>query len=79
MGRRQLRTRALIFDAFSELLNKNKYNSITVQDIIDKAGIGRSTFYSHFETKDELLNAVCHTAVPDNYINILSYAHTEIQ
>ena len=59
MDRRQRKTREAIFKAFTELLSKKDFAQITVGQIIDKADIGRATFYAHFETKEYLLKAFC--------------------
>lgn len=59
MDRRQKKTREAIFNAFTELLSKKHYNQITVGEIIEKADVGRATFYAHFETKDFLLKDLC--------------------
>jgi AcrR family transcriptional regulator len=52
--RRVQRTRRLLHKALSLILEK-KYESITVQELLDRADVGRSTFYMHFQDKDELL------------------------
>lgn len=59
MDRRQRKTRSAIYRAFTDLLKSEGYSKITVQQIIDRADVGRTTFYSHFETKDALLQCFC--------------------
>ncbi len=53
--RRSQRTRDLLRSALIELMLEKRYSEITVQDLIDRANVGRSTFYSHFLDKDDLL------------------------
>jgi AcrR family transcriptional regulator len=50
------RTRALILGAFSDLLAQKGFETISVQDVTDKAQINRATFYAHFEDKYKLLD-----------------------
>ena len=49
------RTRKLIYEAFGALLAEKDFQSITVQDIAERAEVNRATFYAHFEDKYALL------------------------
>ncbi|MBI5304723.1 MAG: TetR/AcrR family transcriptional regulator [Chloroflexi bacterium] len=55
VDRRVQRTRHLLDDALMELILEKGYEAVTVQDILDRANLGRSTFYAHYRDKDELL------------------------
>ena len=52
--RRVLRTRDRLGDALVNLILEKPFESITVQDVLDRAGVARSTFYTHFSDKDDL-------------------------
>lgn len=49
------KTRKILFEALVELIVEKGYEKVTIQDIIDTANVGRSTFYSHYENKEQLL------------------------
>jgi AcrR family transcriptional regulator len=53
--RRSRRSRRLIVDALLALMREKRYERITVQEIIDRADVGRSTFYAQFRGKDDVL------------------------
>jgi AcrR family transcriptional regulator len=56
--RRVARTRRALKEALTDLILERGYESVTVQDVIDRADVGRSTFYAHFLDKDDLLMAI---------------------
>jgi AcrR family transcriptional regulator len=55
LDRRVQRTRKLLREALMELILEVGYDAISIQDITDKANLGRATFYLHFKDKDDLL------------------------
>lgn len=55
--RRVRRTRQLLHQALLALTVERGYDAITVQDVLDRAEVARSTFYAHFRDKDDLLLA----------------------
>ncbi|HEX3051092.1 MAG TPA: TetR/AcrR family transcriptional regulator [Aggregatilineaceae bacterium] len=57
LDRRVQRTRKLLQDAMMQLIREKGYDAITVQDILDRANIGRATFYAHYQSKEDLFLA----------------------
>jgi AcrR family transcriptional regulator len=55
--RRVARTRDLLEQALLSLIKEKPFDSISVQDIIDRANVGRATFYLHFKNKEDLLGS----------------------
>jgi AcrR family transcriptional regulator len=53
--RRVQKTQALLHEALALLLRQKNYDSISIKEILDRANVGRSTFYMHFRDKDDLL------------------------
>ncbi len=80
------RTRGLILQSFMDLVAEKNFETVSVQDITDKAQINRATFYAHFQDKYALLDysisqmfmqeiekrtlSVCHYT-PDNLRNLI--------
>ncbi len=55
MDARVRRTRDALGDALVALMQEKPFDTITVQDVLDRAKVGRSTFYAHYSDKDDLL------------------------
>lgn len=53
--RRVQRTQQLLRTALVSLIEEKGFEALTVQDIIDRANVGRATFYAHFDNKEDLL------------------------
>jgi len=58
--RRVQKTEALLREALAALIREKPYDDIVVKEILDRANVGRSTFYMHFRDKDELLVSGIH-------------------
>ena len=51
-------TKALIADAFAQLLEEKPYRRITVRDIVERCGVNRNTFYRHYQDIPSLLGEI---------------------
>ncbi len=53
--RRVERTQQLLQEALLSLIKEKEFDAVSVQEIIDRANVGRATFYAHFDNKQDLL------------------------
>jgi len=55
MDRRVRKTREALYSAFVALIAERGYDGFSIQDLIEAADVGRTTFYAHFKAKEDLL------------------------
>ena len=55
--RQSQRTRQALGDALLQLMHEKGYRAVSIKDIIDRANVGRSTFYAHYADKDDLFES----------------------
>jgi AcrR family transcriptional regulator len=72
--RRVQRTRDLLQKALLDLIGERKYDTITIQEIVDRANVARTTFYVHYTSKDDLFLS-CHDVFVSGFIVRPLYHH----
>ena len=73
--RRRQQTRKLLIETTVQLVLEKGYETITIQDITDRADLGRGTFYIHFKDKEDVL----WTAIQDLIREMEAEAHRQFE
>lgn len=79
LDRRVQRTRKMLRESLMSLIMEEGYDEISIQDITDKANLGRATFYLHFKDKDELLLEVMSQLMGDILDQVPQLSETQWQ
>lgn len=72
------KTREKIIDAAIELFRSNPYQQVSVNDICEKAGVTRNSFYYYFDNKDIIFDAIgdwCSHTAKDRLTEVFSYGN----
>lgn len=76
---RSIRSCEMIFEGLAALMNEKAYADITVTDLVKAAGVGRTTFYRHFDEIEDVLRMRCDRVVEGliDYLQAYRQAHAE--
>src|SRR5258706_8084711 len=72
--RRVQRTREQLQQALIDLVSERRYDALTIQEIVERANVGRTTFYLHYTGKDDLFMS-CHEAIVGEFRSGPLYRH----
>jgi AcrR family transcriptional regulator len=72
------RSRARIVEATIELVRERSFAQLNVGEIMERAGIGRTLFYRHFDDLGDLLLRVAREAIDDLYDAQIALAETRV-
>lgn len=75
VDRRVNRTRRQLREALLALVMEEGYDAVTVEEITDRADLGRTTFYLHYRDKEDLLMESIETIADDLRIQVDEYIH----
>ncbi|WP_423215625.1 TetR/AcrR family transcriptional regulator [Streptococcus equinus] len=70
-------TKSRLFVALICLMRDEKYENITIKDILEYAEVSRRTFYRHFKNKDDLLNDYFDKIINEYLIERKKFAQSE--
>ena len=59
--------------ALVELMKEQPYQKISITELAERSGLTRSTFYAHFETKEQLLDSVINSVLDDFFTQLKSF------
>jgi AcrR family transcriptional regulator len=69
--RRSRRSQQALIEALIDLMASKPYDSISIKEIVDRANVGRSTFYAHYQTKDDLVKSGFERLLDETVKNIV--------
>ncbi len=70
---RAIRSSRMLYSALAELMREKPYSKITVTDLVEKAQLGRTTFYRNFDEIDDILRMRCDQVFDELIAYIATY------